>query len=73
MGNSSVESKKQNRKLYYIFALIVVLIVVVVVAFFGFQNPAFQDPLLYNNAITVQVVTDKTFKRACQMHDINII
>ena len=61
MGNSSVESKKQNRKLYYIFALIVVLIVVVVVAFFVFQNPAFQDPLLYNNAITVQVLTDKTF------------
>ena len=59
MGNSSVEPKKHSRKFYYSFALIAVLIVVFAVAFFAFQNPD-RDPLLYNNAITVQALTDKT-------------
>jgi len=60
MDNSSVEPKKHSRKFYYSFALVIILIVVLVIAFFAFQNLA-RDPLLYNNAITVQAVTDKTF------------
>jgi hypothetical protein len=59
MVNSSVEPKKHNQKFYYSFVLIAVLIFLLVVVFFAFQN-ANQDPLLYNNAITVQAVTDKT-------------
>ena len=56
MGNSSVETKKQSRNFYYSFGLIAVLIVVLVVAFFSFR-----DPLLYNNTLTIQTVTDKSY------------
>ena len=59
MGNSLVEPEKHSRKFYYSFALVVVLIVVLAIAFFAFQNPD-QDPLLHNNTITIQALTDKT-------------
>jgi hypothetical protein len=59
IGNSSFEPEKHSRKFYYSFALIAVLIIVLVAAFFAFQNPD-RDPLLYNNSITVQALTDKT-------------
>jgi hypothetical protein len=59
MGNSSVEPEKHSRKFYYSFASFAILIVVFVVALFAFQNPIL-DPLLYNNAITVQALIDKT-------------
>ena len=55
MVNSSIEPKKHNRKLYYIFSLFLVLIVLLVIAFF-----AFRDPLLYGNALIVQLETDKS-------------
>jgi hypothetical protein len=58
MDNSSVEPKKHIRKLYYSFALIAAVIIVIAVSFFVFQNFE-RDPLLYNNAITVQALTDK--------------
>ena len=59
MGKSLVEPKKHSRNIYYSFALITILIVTFAVAYFTFQNPD-RDPLLYNNTITIQALTDKT-------------
>ena len=59
MDNSSVEPKNHVKKLYYWFALTAAVIIVIVASFFVFQNFD-RDPRLYNNAITVQAVTDKT-------------
>jgi len=42
-------------KFLFGFAVVAALIIVFAVAFF-----AFRDPLLYNNALTVQAVTDKS-------------
>ena len=55
MNDSAIEPKRQHRKFYLGFAAVAVLIVVLLVALF-----AFRDPLLYNNNITVQAVTDKS-------------
>jgi len=55
MTNSSAITKRQQRKFYYITALAAILITIIVVAFF-----AFRDPLLYNNTLTTQALTDKS-------------
>lgn len=60
MNDSTVKPKNQHRKFYLGLATAAVLIVVLLVAFFAFQGLAGRDPLLYNNAVTVQAVTDKT-------------
>ena len=60
MNDSSVKPKNQHRKFFLGLATAAVLIVVLLVAFFAFQDLAGRDPLLYNNAVTVQAVTYKT-------------
>jgi len=60
MNGSPIEPKRQHKKFYLSFALVAILIVVLAVAFFAFQDLGVRDPLLYNNAVTVQVATDKS-------------
>ncbi len=61
MNNAVVEPKERKHKPYLGFALVAVL-VIVVIAFLAFQNGmASQDPLLFNNSVTVQISTDKPF------------
>lgn len=55
MTNSSVITKSQLRNFYYITVLAAVLITILVLSFF-----ALRDPLLHNNTLTTQVVTDKS-------------
>lgn len=63
MAKAAEPPKKPNRKVYYGFALVAVLVVVLAVAFLGFQSVTVQDPLLYNDALTVQLATDKEVYR----------
>jgi len=60
MNDSSVKPKNQHRKFFLGLATAAVLIVVLLVAFFAFQDLAGRDPLLYNDAVTVEVATDKS-------------
>lgn len=63
MEKAVESSKKPSRKVYYGFALIIVLAVGLAVAFLRFQSASVRDPLLYNDALTVQLVMDKAVYR----------
>lgn len=63
MAKAAEPPKKTRRKGYYCFALVAVLVVVLAVAFLRFQSITVQDPLLYNDALTVQLATDKEVYR----------